>query len=201
MNRVDAPRTTSEAILDAALELLGERGLRGTTTRAIAELAGVNEVTLFRKFGSKNNLVREAIASKFDAFADESVAFTGDIEADLIRLTTGYHAMLGEFGPVARSLLTEMPFDDDVAPALVALRGLVRKVSDLLGRYQEAGILDAEALSTMVPALLGPIVMPIVTGYALLPQTDPYEAFDAETHVRRFLYGRIADGGPGAAEH
>ena len=42
-----------EKILLAATALYAETGFRGATTRQIAELAGVNEVTLFRQFGSK----------------------------------------------------------------------------------------------------------------------------------------------------
>lgn len=50
-----------EKILKAATELYAETGFRGTTTRQIALLAGVNEVTLFRHFGSKTALLHEAI--------------------------------------------------------------------------------------------------------------------------------------------
>lgn len=50
-----------EKILHAATELYAETGFRGTTTRHIAQRAGVNEVTLFRHFGSKTALLHEAI--------------------------------------------------------------------------------------------------------------------------------------------
>lgn len=50
-----------QKILDAATELYAETGFRGTTTRQIAQRAGVNEVTLFRHFGSKTALLHEAI--------------------------------------------------------------------------------------------------------------------------------------------
>jgi len=50
-------RETRQSILDAAAELIGERGYRATTTRAIAERAGVNEVTTFRHFGNKKGLL------------------------------------------------------------------------------------------------------------------------------------------------
>jgi outer membrane protein TolC len=52
---------TRDHILDAALRLYGEHGFRGTTTRRIAQEAGVNEVTLFRLFGSKTALLLEAL--------------------------------------------------------------------------------------------------------------------------------------------
>lgn len=52
---------TREQILSAAARLYAEHGFRGTTTRAVAETAGVNEVTLFRLFGSKVNIIVEAM--------------------------------------------------------------------------------------------------------------------------------------------
>lgn len=52
---------THEKILDVTLRLYAERGYLGTTTRRIAEEADVNEVTLFRHFGSKDALIRSAI--------------------------------------------------------------------------------------------------------------------------------------------
>ena len=54
---------TRDHLLAAAARLYGERGFRGTTTRAIADEAGVNEVTLFRLFGSKTTLLLEALRS------------------------------------------------------------------------------------------------------------------------------------------
>lgn len=52
---------TRQRILNAALEVYGQRGFRGATTRRIAALAGVNEVTVFRHFGSKQTLLAEAL--------------------------------------------------------------------------------------------------------------------------------------------
>jgi AcrR family transcriptional regulator len=52
---------TSDRIIDAFLELAADRGVESTTTRQIAEAAHVNEVTLFRHFGDKETLAREAM--------------------------------------------------------------------------------------------------------------------------------------------
>jgi AcrR family transcriptional regulator len=49
-------KDTKNIILDVALEMFAEKGFKATTTRAIAEKADVNEVTLFRHFGSKEKL-------------------------------------------------------------------------------------------------------------------------------------------------
>jgi AcrR family transcriptional regulator len=48
-------------ILAAAAEVFAQHGFRGSTTRRIAEAAGVNEITIFRQFGSKEVLLREAM--------------------------------------------------------------------------------------------------------------------------------------------
>src|SRR6185312_16114874 len=59
-----------DQLLDAAARLYAEAGYRGATTRRIAVEAGVNEITLFRHFGSKDALIREAI-SRGSSLANE----------------------------------------------------------------------------------------------------------------------------------
>lgn len=50
-----------QRILAAALRIYGEHGFSGSTTRRIASEARVNEVTIFRQFGSKAALMAEAV--------------------------------------------------------------------------------------------------------------------------------------------
>jgi AcrR family transcriptional regulator len=57
---------TRTEILRAAATVFAQHGFRGSTTRRIADEAGVNEVTLFRYFGSKDALLQEAIGSAAD---------------------------------------------------------------------------------------------------------------------------------------
>jgi len=52
---------TRERILDAALRLYVQTGTRGATTRRIAEGAGISEVTVFRHFPTKGEILREAM--------------------------------------------------------------------------------------------------------------------------------------------
>lgn len=54
---------TREKLLQATIELVSERGYLGATTREIAALAGVSELTLFRKFGKKEHLFEEMLES------------------------------------------------------------------------------------------------------------------------------------------
>jgi len=77
---------TRARILAAARELFERNGTRGTTTREVAERAGVNEATLFRHFGSKSALL-EAMrehACEFDRFRSVLAGLQGiDVAADL----------------------------------------------------------------------------------------------------------------------
>ena len=50
-----------EKIITAAMRAYAESGFQGATTRRVAEIAGVNEVTIFRNFGSKAALMDEAL--------------------------------------------------------------------------------------------------------------------------------------------
>lgn len=52
---------TKELLLQATLKLISEKGYLGTTTREIANEAGVTEITLFRNFGSKELLFEEVL--------------------------------------------------------------------------------------------------------------------------------------------
>ena len=62
---------TRTAILNAAVQVFSQHGFRGSTTRRIADAAAVNEVTIFRYFGSKEALLQEAIsASEEKAFSN-----------------------------------------------------------------------------------------------------------------------------------
>jgi AcrR family transcriptional regulator len=78
-----------DRILDAAKKVYAQHGFRGATTRLIAIEAGVNEVTLFRTFGSK--------AALFEALMQAHVAATPiqtlpDIPADPERELTDWCA-------------------------------------------------------------------------------------------------------------
>lgn len=54
-------QTTRSRIIEAAYELFSEKGFAKTATREIAERAGVAELTLFRHFQSKNNIIQQVL--------------------------------------------------------------------------------------------------------------------------------------------
>src|SRR5438874_10936302 len=50
-----------QAIVDAAVPLFARKGFGGTTTRELAEAAGISEALLFRHFPAKQLLYREIL--------------------------------------------------------------------------------------------------------------------------------------------
>jgi AcrR family transcriptional regulator len=92
------PRSAAshEAILQATLELIGEKGFRGTSMDAVAERAGVSKATIYRRWKSKEELV----GALLDALADVvRIVDSGDPFDDLVE-TSRYAAEHGE--PVSR---------------------------------------------------------------------------------------------------
>jgi AcrR family transcriptional regulator len=83
-----SPEETRARILDAAREIYVLKGFRGTTTREVAERAGVNEATLFRHFGNKEALIESMFKNACESDRESVDAFfgkwtTGDVAKDL----------------------------------------------------------------------------------------------------------------------
>lgn len=86
-------KETAERIIDAALQLISEKGYTAATTKAIAELAEVNEVTIFRHFGNKRGILK-AIIDQFSYHPVLQQAMrehaTWDLETDLLNFSLKY---------------------------------------------------------------------------------------------------------------
>jgi AcrR family transcriptional regulator len=74
---------TEQRILEAALRVFATEGYTGATTRKIAEEANVAEVTLFRKFKSKENLLKEVLNNNRAVFASLDDIFQIQKDVDL----------------------------------------------------------------------------------------------------------------------
>lgn len=74
---------TEEKLVSATFDIIQREGFKGATTKKIASEAGVNEVTVFRKFKNKNNLIeitKEYYLQKLLDKLNETFSFTGDEE-------------------------------------------------------------------------------------------------------------------------
>ena len=99
----------SERLLDAAARVFARKGLKGATTREIAVEAGLSEMTLFRRFGTKEKLLR-AVVERFFARRIEPPAQQppGDLRAALLHYAKLQHRLMDESLPIIRVLLGEL---------------------------------------------------------------------------------------------
>ena len=101
---------THDAILDSALEVFCRFGYDGTTTRAIAYKAKVNEVTLFRHFGSKKKLFQAIVDRDMDisqVAAEIPPPHGEDPVEDLVRIGTYLSQNMQARARVSNLLITE----------------------------------------------------------------------------------------------
>jgi AcrR family transcriptional regulator len=112
-NHPPPPTTdTHQRLLDAAARVFARDGLSGATTRAIAEEAGVNEVTLFRHFQTKDRLITAVVGENFGAAAVAAQAplpaMSTDLRADLTALARHYAKVLTDNLPLVRTMIGEI---------------------------------------------------------------------------------------------
>jgi AcrR family transcriptional regulator len=103
-------KSTRQRLLDAAFQVCSERGLHGATTREIADAAQVNEVTLFRHFGSKEKLIAalfQRVAEAQSELFSEAQPAANDLERDLTRYAHRYNDLLTSNEALIRTLIGE----------------------------------------------------------------------------------------------
>jgi AcrR family transcriptional regulator len=155
------PRSTTadEAILDAAVEIFGERGFEGLSVEDVAARAGVSKATIYRRYPSKVDLVVAAAS----CLAADEIAFpdTGNLGDDLRGLA---HSLIKAFNDSAVGrVMPVMVFERRRYPALD--EGYQRFLSDrkartrqLLRRAVDRGELpDDTNVEVMSSMLVGPI--------------------------------------------
>jgi AcrR family transcriptional regulator len=107
-----APDERRTAILEVAIPLLREHG-GGLTTKQVADAAGIAEGTLFRAFGTKDELVQACATSVFDADA---------IVAEL------------------RGIAPDLPLDTRLVAAVRVMQHWVERVIGVVGALHGSGL-------------------------------------------------------------
>lgn len=114
--RAPLPETASsrDRLLAGALTVFSQNGLHGATTKAIAEEAKVNEVTLFRLFGTKDRLLADLLSSMVAAALqggalESNVAQwrDADLRTNLTHFAEQYYGLLAESEAFIRAMIGE----------------------------------------------------------------------------------------------
>jgi len=185
------PKTIDESkVLSTALELLVAQGYQGATTQEIAEAAGVNEVTLFRRYGNKEGLFEAAIRTHFADTPLNRLAYTGDLEADTLAVVEAYVETNQIFGDVVQILMLEMERHPELRGSFQVLWNNLWPIVEMLRTYQKEGRLRRATPLHALGALVGPLMVNGVLRRADLEL--PVPKIDPGSHVRAFLQGWAA---------
>jgi AcrR family transcriptional regulator len=107
-------------ILQAAARVYTQHGWRGATTRRIADEAGVNEVTLFRHFGSKDALLEQMM--RHLVVPKEQMRLPDDPRepaAELYAWARAHHAETCGMRPLIRQMMSDLEERPELAPCAV----------------------------------------------------------------------------------
>lgn len=171
---------TRDKIMQAAVELIAAKGYKGATTREIAETAGVNEVTLFRRFGTKQALF-EAVINQYSSLPGmlEMIEnrITGDYRKDLTMLGTMLNTAFEERREILPLILCEAEQINELQSVIASIPERLR---EYLARYLQTKIERGEIISRdpelLAQAFLGMFfsyhISTTMLGSRPTPQTD-----------------------------
>jgi len=162
-------------LLDAAHELFARQDYRSTTTREIAEAAGVIEPLLFRHFGSKAALFRETMVVPFTSFVDDfgrtwqAVVPDETDEDELASLFVGhlYDVFVEHQGLVLTLLASEALSEEEMAEAGI---DDIRRALALLGQISAEGM-AMRGMRSSHPDLAAYSTVAMIAGMAALRST------------------------------
>ncbi len=148
---------TAVSILHAARDLFAEKGFSNISTRRIAKKAGVNEVTLFRHFGTKVALY-EAVFEYFGMTSGAYASFSPDSdsrpESALLDFSLSLHSFFRNNEPLVRMELREQSF---LEGKTIPVRIIADRNKNILADYivRSYGVSPQEAASAAVSLLCG----------------------------------------------
>ena len=131
--------TTHKKIITAAFELISSKGYQGATTREIARLAGVAEVTIFRHFTNKENLFAEVLQS-FSTIPTLTELMPKlkkmNYEDGVKTLTVRFVTRLEELRDWLRILNTEVAYSPEILQG--QYNGFMNQIFSILSDYFES---------------------------------------------------------------
>jgi len=163
----------------------------GATTRRIAQEAGVNEVTLFRQFGSKEGLILEAVLRSVERLQDEAVLpiVPVDPAAELLDWTTKHFQFVQGNNRLIKAAMADAQSHPDMACIGDRIGSSIElTLRSYLERLRDAGLCDPDVDTAVASSVLSGVVFADAMGRDVHPQCYPYSAAEApQRYVTFFL--------------
>jgi AcrR family transcriptional regulator len=133
-------------LMHAAIDLMAEKGYKGVSTKEIAAAAGVSEMTLFRNFGSKINLLDKAVdhyhySVEMTQIFNKNVVW--DLRSDLLMISQMYHELMER----NRKLFLIVLSDNELTEIREKAQKHPRKLLELLTNY----FIDMQRKNKLIP--------------------------------------------------
>ncbi len=192
IRKAGRPRSAQshQAILAATLELFAEVGLQGLSIEAIAERAGVGKTTIYRRWSSKEAVVKDALTMMRSG---TDLPDTGNIRDDLLFIARRTQEIF-QSNPLIGKLATKMIAESQSNPEiyrifyekLVAPR--MQDFRQIVVRAQQRGELRSNLDATF---LLNLIFGTLVYSNLFTNIIDPYaqQVYEPEAMVDALLRG------------
>lgn len=153
-----------DSLFHATVQLFAERGYEAMTTQEIARRADVNEATLFRRYGSKANLLKMALTHCLanSPFADLNIS--DNIEKDLIAIVEAYQRTFQSFGGAVMTLMIETSRHPEIQTANAALLPNIKNALEIIQTHQNNGNLSSGDPMQKLTMLLAPVMVQGIYG-------------------------------------
>jgi len=187
-------KDTSRRILDAATRVFAKAGVSGATTKEIARVARVNEVTLFRYFKNKNELLRKVVLQNCQeyghVFAEASFETRDDLRRTVQAFVEIYARMLLSNEDFIRTFFGELNRQPKLCRSLFveSVKPAKQKFLDYLQAAQKSRLIRPDIdITTTADALTGMLI----AGVIRRPLTEPVYKNEryVETCLKLFLKG------------
>lgn len=196
-----------ERIAEAAAKVYGEFGFRGATTRRIADEAGVNEVTLFRTYGSKAALIVEVLERQIgDGFETPLPDVPSDPGRELFRWAQVYVGHVrARRGMIMQSMGEIAEHPEVLGPICTARDREFAVLVAYLDALRESGHATKPYDTVTVAAMLIGSLFSDAVGRDIFPGTYPVDADAAIADYVRLILRAIGasdvlpDGAPTTA--
>ncbi|MGL5545163.1 MAG: TetR/AcrR family transcriptional regulator [Cetobacterium sp.] len=168
---------TRDRILECAQKLFSEEGFEKISTKRIAKEAECNEVTIFRLFGTKNNILEEII----NKFVEENKiikslheSLTGDLEQDIARSILLYQSFLQQHEIIFRLQLKLSDSENQKFIRTIDFRNYL--VDHFIGVFYENRIQYAPEVfvNDMLSSIMGGFLLKILTQGKFTGDRDGY---------------------------
>lgn len=181
------------AIIEAALELLAERGFQATTMDAIAARSGVGKNTIYRRWRSKEELIADALR---ELTAEAELKRDGDVYGLLVEQARDFRRVFADplVGRLLPGLLGELHRNPEFAAAWAdrVVRPRRHAILELLARAVEQGELREGIDPDLIADLLvGPLFIRMFFPFGVPELSKRYEEELLET-----IWRGIAPAGP-----